>query len=107
MAEQQVEAVFPLPLELVGDGELFLLRVKGDSMIEAAICDGDFVVVRSCVDAPNGAIVAARIEEEATVKTLRRAEGRVWLLPANPAYDAICGDNAVIMGKVVAVLRKV
>lgn len=107
LAEQQVEAVFPLPHELVGDGELFLLRVKGDSMIEAAICDGDFVVVRACLDAPNGSIVAARIEEEATVKFLKRSGGHVWLLPANAAYEPIPGDNAVIMGRVVAVLRKV
>lgn len=107
LAEQQVEAVFPLPIELVGDGELFLLRVKGDSMIEAAICDGDFVVVRSSADAPNGTIVAARIDDEATVKTLKRSGGRVWLMPANAAYDPIPGDGAVIMGQVVAVLRKV
>lgn len=107
LADQQVEAVFPLPHELVGDGELFLLRVKGDSMIEAAICDGDFVVVRSCADAPNGTIVAARLDEEATVKTLKRTGGHVWLMPANPAYEPIAGDDAVIMGQVVAVLRKV
>lgn len=107
LAEQQVEAIFPLPRELVGDGELFLLRVKGESMIEAAICDGDYVVVRSSQDAPSGAIVAARIEDEATVKTLKRRDGHVWLMPANPSFDPIPGDEAVIMGTVVAVLRKV
>lgn len=107
LAEQSVEAVFPLPRDLVGDGELFLLRVRGDSMIEAAICDGDFVVVRSGPDAPNGTIVAARLDDEATVKTLRRKGGHVWLMPANPAYEPIPGDDAVVMGQVVAVLRKV
>lgn len=107
LADQHVEAVFPLPRELVGDGELFLLRVKGESMIDAAICDGDFVVVRSCQDAAPGAIVAARIDDEATVKTLKRSQGHVWLMPANPAFDPIPGDDAVVMGIVVAVLRKV
>lgn len=107
LAEQAVEAVFPLPRELVGDGELFLLRVRGDSMIEAAICDGDFVVVRSGAAADNGQMVAALLDEEATVKTLRRVDGHAWLMPANPAYDPIDGDHAVIMGTVVAVLRRV
>jgi repressor LexA len=107
LAEQSVEAVFPLPRELVGEGELFLLRVRGDSMIEAAICDGDYVVVRSGPVAENGQIVAALLEQEATVKTLRRTDGHVWLMPANPAYDPIDGDDAVIMGTVVALLRRV
>jgi repressor LexA len=106
LAEQHVESVFPLPRELVGDGELFLLRVKGDSMVDAAICDGDFVVVRACADAPSGTIVAARLDEEATVKTLKRRGGHVWLMPANVNYEPIPGDTAVIMGEVVAVLRK-
>jgi len=107
LAEQAVEAVFPLPRELVGDGELFLLRVVGDSMIDAAICDGDFVVVRAGQAADNGAIVAALLEDEATVKTLRRRDGHTWLMPHNPAYDPIDGDHAAIMGTVVAVLRRV
>jgi repressor LexA len=107
LAEQAVETVFPLPRELVGDGELFLLRVKGDSMIEAAICDGDFVVVRAGRAAENGAIVAALLDDEATVKTLRRRDGHTWLMPHNPAYDPIDGDHALIMGTVVAVLRRV
>ncbi len=107
LAEQVVETVFPLPRELVGDGDLFLLRVKGDSMVEAAICDGDFVVIRAGQSAENGAIVAALLEDEATVKTLRRRDGHTWLMPHNPAFDPIDGDNAVIMGTVVAVLRKV
>lgn len=107
LAEQSVETVFPLPRELVGDGELFLLRVRGDSMVEAAICDGDYVVVRVGQAADNGQIVAALLDDEATVKTLRRSDGHVWLMPANPAYEPIDGDRAVIMGTVVAVLRRV
>jgi repressor LexA len=107
LAEQAVEAVFPLPRELVGDGELFLLRVRGDSMVDAAICDGDYVVVRVGQTADNGAIVAALLDDEATVKTLRRKDGHTWLMPHNPAYEPINGDHAVIMGVVVAVLRRV
>ncbi len=107
LAEQVVETVFPLPRELVGDGDLFLLRVKGDSMVDAAICDGDFVVVRAGRAAENGAIVAALLEDEATVKTLKQRDGHTWLMPHNPAYEPIDGDSAVIMGTVVAVLRRV
>src|ERR671932_67291 len=107
LAEQVVEDVFPLPRQLVGDGQLFLLRVSGDSMIEAAICDGDWVVVRQQPVADNGDIVAAMIEGEATVKTYRRREGHVWLLPQNPAYAPIPGDAATVLGRVVAVLRRV
>lgn len=107
LAEQEVEAVFPLPRDLVGDGELFMLRVSGDSMIDAAICDGDWVVVRSQATAENGEIVAALLDNEATVKTLKRSDGHVWLMPHNPAYAPILGDDATIMGKIVSVLRKV
>ncbi|MFM2437625.1 MAG: transcriptional repressor LexA [Actinomycetota bacterium] len=106
LAEQSVETVFPLPQELVGDGELFLLRVVGDSMIDAAICDGDWVVVRSQHTAEPGEIVAALLDDEATVKTLRRRDGHTWLMPANPAYEPIPGDEARIVGKVVSVLRR-
>ncbi len=105
LAEQVVEDVFPLPRQLVGDGELFLLKVSGDSMIEAAICDGDWVVVRRQPVAENGEIVAAMIDGEATVKTLKRADGHVWLLPQNQAYEPIPGDDAVVLGRVVSVLR--
>lgn len=105
LAEQAVEDVFPLPRQLVGDGELFLLRVQGDSMIEAAICDGDWVVVRRQPVAENGEIVAAMLDDEATVKTLQRKDGHVWLLPANEAYSPIDGDAAQILGRVVSVLR--
>jgi len=107
LAEQAVEAVFPLPKELVGDGDLFLLRVKGDSMIDAAICDGDYVVVRAGRAADNGSIVAALLEDEATVKTLKVKDGHTWLMPHNPAFEPINGDDAVVMGTVVAVLRRV
>jgi repressor LexA len=106
-AEQNVEDVFSLPRKLVGQGDLFLLKVKGDSMLDAAICDGDWVVVRQQQSAENGDIVAAMLEEEATVKTFKQNDGHTWLLPRNSAYEPILGDHAVILGKVVAVLRTV
>jgi repressor LexA len=107
LAEQVVEDVFPLPRQLVGDGQLFLLKVAGDSMVDAAICDGDWVVVRQQPVADNGDIVAAMIEGEATVKTFKRKDGHVWLLPHNSAYEPINGDEATVLGRVVAVLRRV
>jgi len=107
LAEERVEDVFPLPKQLVGDGSLFLLEVSGDSMIEAAICNGDYVVIRQQPDANNGDIVAAMIDGEATVKTFQRKGGQVWLLPHNPAYEPIDGTHATILGKVTAVLRRV
>ncbi|MGN6132819.1 MAG: transcriptional repressor LexA [Nocardioidaceae bacterium] len=107
LAEERVEEVMPLPKTLVGDGTLFLLEVAGDSMIEAAICNGDYVVVRQQPTAENGEIVAAMIDGEATVKTLQRRDGKVWLLPHNAAYDPIDGTHATILGKVTAVLRRV
>ena len=106
LAEQAIEDVFPLPRELVGEGNLFLLHVKGDSMVEAAICDGDWVAVRQQQTAENGEIVAAMIEGEATVKTYRRRGGHVWLMPQNEAFEPIAGDTATILGRVVAVLRR-
>lgn len=106
LAEEAIESVFPLPREIVGDGELFLLRVVGDSMIEAAICDGDWVVVRQQPTGDDGDVVAAMIEGEATVKVLSRSDGHVWLLPRNPAYAPIDGDEAHILGRVVTVLRR-
>ena len=105
LADQVVEDVFPLPRRLVGSGELFLLRVVGDSMIDAAICDGDWVVVRRQPQAENGEVVAAMLEGEATVKTFQRRDGHVRLLPANPAYSPIPADDVTILGRVVAVLR--
>src|SRR4029077_12247717 len=107
IAEQAVEDIFPLPKQIVGEGTLFLLKVSGDSMINAAIADGDWVVVRQQQDAENGEIVAAMIEGEATVKTLKRSGGHVWLMPHNPIYAPIPGDEAAILGRVVAVLRRV
>jgi repressor LexA len=110
LAEELIEDTFPLPKELVGEGSLIALRVAGDSMIGAAIADGDWVVVRRESDVENGDIVAATIdgvEVEGTVKTFKRAGGHVWLMPHNPAYAPIPGDDAVIVGKVVAVLRRV
>jgi repressor LexA len=107
LAEQVVEDVFPLPRQLVGDGQLFLLQVKGESMIEAAITDGDWVVVRQQPTADNGDIVAALIDGEATVKTLRRRDGHMLLMPANPLFEPIDGDNATVLGRVTAVLRRI
>lgn len=106
-AEQQVEEIFPLPRQLVGKGELFMLKVSGDSMIDAAICDGDWVVVRSQHTAENGEIVAAMLDGEATVKVFRQRDGHTWLLPRNTAFEPILGDHAEVLGKVVAVLRSV
>ena len=107
LAEEAVEEVFPLPESLVGQGTLFMLKVKGDSMVDAAICDGDFVVIRQQPTCESGDIVAALIDDEATVKTFKKRDGHVWLMPHNPAFEPILGDNAVIMGKVVSVLRKI
>ncbi|MBW0115367.1 transcriptional repressor LexA [Pseudonocardia abyssalis] len=106
LAEQAVESVFPLPREIVGEGTLFLLKVRGDSMVEKAITDGDWVVVRQQPVAENGEIVAAMIDGEATVKTFTRRDGHVWLMPANAAYDPIPGDDATVLGRVVTVLRR-
>jgi len=105
LAEQAVEDVFPLPRQIVGDGELFLLNVVGDSMIDAAICDGDWVVVRRQAIAENGEIVAAMLDDEATVKVIKRDADGLWLLPRNPAYSRIDATHAKILGKVTAVLR--
>ncbi|WP_238419194.1 transcriptional repressor LexA [Gordonia sp. 'Campus'] len=107
LAEEAVEDVFPLPRELVGEGSLFLLRVVGESMIDAAICDGDWVVVRQQNVADNGDIVAAMIDGEATVKTFKRQRDNVWLMPHNELFDPIPGNDAVILGKVVTVMRRV
>jgi repressor LexA len=107
LAEETLEDVFPLPRQLVGEGTLFLLEVRGDSMVEAAICDGDYVVVRQEQTAENGEIVAALIDGEATVKTFQRKDGHVWLLPHNASYSPIDGSQATILGKVTAVLRRV
>jgi repressor LexA len=106
LADQAVEDVFTLPTQLTGQGDLFMLKVSGDSMIDAAICDGDWVVVRKQNDCENGDIVAALLDDEATIKTFRQRDGHVWLMPHNPAYTPIDGDHATIMGKVVSVMRR-
>jgi repressor LexA len=104
-ADQQVEETFPLPESLVGKGDLFMLKVKGESMIDAAICDVDYVVIRQQKDASNGDIVAAMIDGEATVKTFSRKGGHIWLLPANDNFAPIDGDHCEVLGIVTAVLR--
>lgn len=105
LAEQQVEDVFTLPKQLVGEGDVYMLKVSGDSMIDAAICDGDWVVVRHQNTAENGDIVAAMLDGEATVKTFKRKDGHVWLMPHNPAFEPILGDQATVLGRVVSVIR--
>jgi len=106
-AEQQVDEIFPLPRQLVGKGDLFMLKVSGDSMIDAAICDGDWIVVRQQKTAENGDIVAAMLDDEATVKVFQQRDGHTWLLPRNSAFAPILGDFAEVLGKVVAVLRAI
>jgi repressor LexA len=113
LADEQVEDIIPLPRQLTGEGDLIMLKVAGDSMIGAAIADGDWVVVRRESDVENGDIVAAMIDSdvsadgEATVKTFKKNDGHVWLIPHNPGYTPILGDQATILGKVVTVLRRV
>ncbi|MFC9994142.1 transcriptional repressor LexA [Nocardia sp. NPDC127526] len=107
LAEEHTDDVLSLPRELVGRGTVFGLRVRGDSMVDAAICDGDIVVVRQEREAHSGEIVAAMIDGEATVKVYRRRNGHVYLEPRNPAYPIIDGDEAVVLGKVVSVMRRV
>ena len=106
-AEQQIDEVFPLPRQLVGKGDLFMLKVSGESMIDAAICDGDWIVVRQQNTAENGDIVAAMLDDEATVKVFQQRDGHTWLLPRNSSFAPILGDFAQVLGKVVAVLRSV
>ena len=112
LVDESIEDVIPLPRQLVGEGDLIMLRVVGESMIDAAIADGDWVVVRRESDVENGDIVAAMLESdtssdrEATVKTFKRIDGHIWLIPHNPAYSPILADTAEIIGKVVSVLRR-
>lgn len=107
LAEEHTDDVLTLPRELVGRGTVFGLRVRGDSMVDAAICDGDIVVVRRQPDAQSGEIVAAMLNGEATVKVYRRRSGHVYLEPRNPAYRVLDGDHAVVLGKVVSVMRRI
>jgi repressor LexA len=110
LAQENVEEVYPVPADLTGDGDLFMLRVRGDSMIDAGILDGDFVVTRSQPTAEQGDIVVAGIPgEEATVKTYFRRDGHVVLEPANPALEPMVfeGDEVTVYGRVVTVMRRV
>ncbi|MBV7363846.1 transcriptional repressor LexA [Actinomycetaceae bacterium TAE3-ERU4] len=104
-AQQEIEDTFLLPERMTGRGELFMLSVHGDSMIDAAICDGDWVVIRRQPVAEPGEIVAAMIDGEATVKVWSYRDGHAWLLPRNPDYSPIPADHAQILGRVVTVLR--
>lgn len=106
MANPDSEDIMRLPREMVGSGDVFAVRVVGDSMVNANIFDGDCVVVRQQQVADDGDIVAARIDDEATVKTFQRANGHVWLMPQNPAYEPILGDRCRLMGKVVATVHR-
>lgn len=105
LADQLIEDVFPIPRQLTGEGELFALRVSGDSMVDAAICDGDWVVIRRQPVAENGEIVAAMLDGEATVKVFQKRDGHILLLPRNEAYSPIPADDVEILGRVVTVLR--
>ncbi len=111
VAEERVETVMPLPKELVGDGELFMLTVRGESMIEAGVLDGDLVVVRAQPSVEQGEMCAALVDGEATVKFFRRTRsGDVFLDPANAAYEPIPvapDQDARVLGKVVSVLRSI
>lgn len=107
LAEQVIDETLALPKRLVGEGTLFMLTVAGDSMINAAINDGDLIVVRQQPDAQNGDMVAALIGDEATIKTFQRVDKDIWLMPHNPAYAPIRGNDATIMGRIVAVIRRV
>ncbi|MGD1011033.1 MAG: transcriptional repressor LexA [Acidimicrobiales bacterium] len=109
VAEQSVEELLPIPQDFTGSGDLFMLKVRGDSMIEAGILDGDYVVVRRQEDAESGDIVVAGIgEDEATVKTLRKRRTKIALVPANPNFEEMefPSDQVVVYGKVVTVLRR-
>lgn len=106
LAEENVDAYYPLPQEIVGDGELYMLEVVGESMRDAGILNGDWVVVRSQPVAEQGEFVAALIDGEATVKEFHKDSSGIWLLPHNDAFSPIPGDQADIMGKVVSVIRK-
>jgi repressor LexA len=108
VARERVAAVMPLPRKLVGEGPLFMFTMAGDSMINAAIADGDWVVVREQAHAADRDIVAAMIAGQATARTFKRgADGSVWLVPNNPAYTPVAAETAAILGKVVAIIRSV
>lgn len=105
-AEIDTERLLSLSREIVGEGELLLLRMTGDSMVDAAIADGDWVVVRVQPAADNGEIVAVMIDGETTVRTFKRRDGQDWLVPQNTAYEPVSASDATILGKVVTILRR-
>jgi repressor LexA len=107
IANPYSEGFMYLSRDMVGSGVLFAVRVAGDSMVNVSIFDGDYVVVRQQDEAVNGDIVAALIEEDVTVKTFHRVNGHVWLMPENPSYEAIPGDDCRLMGKVVAAVHPI
>ncbi|MEN9736842.1 MAG: transcriptional repressor LexA [Actinomycetota bacterium] len=107
LAQENIDDHITLPESLVGKGDIFLLKVKGESMIDAAIMDGDIIAVRQQATADNNDIVAALVDDSATVKVFKQADGHTWLLPRNSAFEPILGDHAQIMGKVTAVLRSI
>lgn len=107
LAEQNVEEVLSLPTSIVGDSSSFILRVRGDSMINAGIFDGDYIVVREEHEAHNGEIVVALIDDSATVKTFYREKDRVRLQPENDTMEPIYADNPTILGCVTALVRSI
>ena len=106
LAEENIEEEIAYPVEMVGHGEHFVLKVRGDSMIQAGILDGDYIVVRSQPDASNGEIIVAMIEDEATVKRFYKEDGHFRLQPENDAMPPIIVDEVTIIGRVVSLLRK-
>lgn len=107
LPEQRPEDTFFLPRQLVGEGRHFMLKVSGDSMVDAGIIDGDWVVVRQGPQPDHGDIVAVVVDGEATVKTFERANGKGWLRPQNPEYDPIPAEQASILGRIVSVMRRI
>lgn len=107
LAVENVTDTFPIPLDFVGTGESFMLTVRGESMIEAGILDGDYILVRKQNTANNGEIVVALIEDEATVKTFYKEKDHIRLQPQNPTMDPIIVPNCQILGKVSGVFRKI
>ena len=106
LAVENVTDTFPIPLDFVGTGESFMLTVRGESMIEAGILDGDYILVRKQKTATNGEIVVALIEDEATVKTFYKEKDHIRLQPENSTMDPIIVPNCEILGKVIGVFRK-
>lgn len=106
LAEENVEEVLPLPSDLVGEGDHFILKVRGDSMIQAGILHGDYIVVRSQPNASNGEIIVAMIDDEATVKRFYKEDGHFRLQPENDSMDPIIVNDVTILGRVISVIRK-